>query len=147
MPEVTLMAGWGDMDFNAHMRNTAYLDKSADARMLFFAANGFTNADFRRARIGPVIMKDELEYYREVALLEQLRVGLELHGMSPDGSRFRLRNPFHKQDGTLSARVTSTGGWLDLEQRKLARPPQELLAVMRLLERTADFEELPSSLK
>jgi acyl-CoA thioester hydrolase len=25
----TLFAGWGDMDFNAHMRNTAYLDKSA----------------------------------------------------------------------------------------------------------------------
>jgi len=26
--EKTLIAGWGDMDFNAHMRNTAYLDKA-----------------------------------------------------------------------------------------------------------------------
>lgn len=27
MYEQTLHAGWGDMDFNAHMRNTAFLDK------------------------------------------------------------------------------------------------------------------------
>src|SRR6266849_9892511 len=32
-----LVAGWGDMDFNAHMRNTAYLDKSADVRMMYFS--------------------------------------------------------------------------------------------------------------
>ena len=25
-----LLAGWADMDFNSHMRNTAFLDKSAD---------------------------------------------------------------------------------------------------------------------
>ncbi len=38
----TLYAGWADMDFTAHMRNTAYLDKSADVRMMFFAENGHT---------------------------------------------------------------------------------------------------------
>ena len=40
MYEKTLIAGWGDMDFNSHMRNTAYLDKSADVRMMYFAENG-----------------------------------------------------------------------------------------------------------
>ena len=25
----TLFAGWGDMDFNSHMKNTAFLDKAA----------------------------------------------------------------------------------------------------------------------
>lgn len=33
----TLFAGWGDMDSNSHMKNTAFLDKSADVRMMFFA--------------------------------------------------------------------------------------------------------------
>ncbi len=37
----TLFAGWADMDFNSHMRNTAFLDKSADVRMMFFSENGF----------------------------------------------------------------------------------------------------------
>jgi acyl-CoA thioester hydrolase len=32
-----MIAGWGDMDFNAHMKNTAFLDKSADVRMMFFS--------------------------------------------------------------------------------------------------------------
>ena len=36
-----VLAGWGDMDFNSHMRNTAFLDKAADVRMMFFAENGF----------------------------------------------------------------------------------------------------------
>jgi hypothetical protein len=40
MFEKILFAGWGDMDFNSHMRNTAFLDKSADVRMMFFAENG-----------------------------------------------------------------------------------------------------------
>jgi len=33
MFERQMLSGWGDMDFNSHMRNTAYLDKSADVRM------------------------------------------------------------------------------------------------------------------
>jgi acyl-CoA thioester hydrolase len=29
MERMNAVAGWGDMDFNSHMRNTAYLDKVA----------------------------------------------------------------------------------------------------------------------
>lgn len=142
-----LMAGWGDMDFNAHMRNTAYLDKSADVRMMFFAEYGFPAEEFARLRIGPVVMKDEVEYFREINLLEQLDVGLTVAGMAPDGSRFKLRNECYRLDGKLAARVTSTGGWLDLAARKLTVPPDQLLAAMRALSKSEDFEELPSSLK
>ena len=55
----TFLAGWGDMDFNSHMRNTAYLDKSADTRMVFFSEHGFPMSEFVRMKIGPVIIKDE----------------------------------------------------------------------------------------
>ena len=57
MYEKKLMAGWGDMDFNSHMRNTAYLDKSADVRMMYFADCGFPMSEFMRLRLGPIIMK------------------------------------------------------------------------------------------
>ena len=46
--ERTAIAGWGDMDFNAHMRNTAFLDKAADVRMMFFAEHGFPMEEFLR---------------------------------------------------------------------------------------------------
>ena len=147
MPARTFLAGWGDMDFNSHMRNTAYLDKSADMRMLFFAEQGFSADTFAQRRFGPVVRKDEIDYYREFGLLEEVHADLSLAGLSDDGSRVRLRNQFHRADGQLAARVTSLGGWLDLNQRKLIAPPMELLAAMRTLPRTEDYQDLPSSLK
>jgi acyl-CoA thioester hydrolase len=144
MPERTLYAGWGDMDFNAHMKNTAYLDKSADARMLFFADHGFPMSEFVRLRIGPVILKDELEYFLEVGLLERLRVTTSLVGLAEDGSRFRIRNDFYRNDAKRVARVTSFGGWLDLAARRLVTPPPGLLAALRILPRADRFEVLRS---
>jgi len=147
MPEYTLLAGWADMDSNAHMRNTAYLDKAVDARMLFFTSMGFPATEFERLKIGPVVMRDEVEYFLEVRMLEELRVTLDLRGLSADGSRFRLCNEFRRRDGKLAARVTSTGGWLDLARRRLTAPPASILAALRGLPRAEAFEELPSSLK
>lgn len=135
MYEKTMIAGWGDMDFNSHMRNTAYLDKSADVRMSFFAEHGFTMDDFRRMRIGPVIRKDALEYFKEVGLLTPLRVTLTLSALSEDGGQWEMQNEFFRPDGKLAARVTSSGGWLDLGARRLVAPPPELLAALRTIPR------------
>jgi acyl-CoA thioester hydrolase len=141
-----LFASWGDMDFNSHMKNTAFLDKSADVRMMFFAENGFPMSEFSRLRLGPVLMKDEVEYRREVGLLQEITVTLALAGLSEDGSRFQLRNEIFSLDGKLCARVTSAGGWLDLTARKLVVPPDALLQAMKLLPQTSDFAVLSSSI-
>jgi acyl-CoA thioester hydrolase len=143
----TLYAGWADMDFNSHMKNTAYLDKAADVRQMFLMENGFPIEEFLRLRIGPVVMKDEVEYFKEVSLQQQITVTYAIAGHAPDGSRFRLRHEIFRPDGAMSARVTSTGGWLNLDERKLMAPPPPLLAAMNSLERTADFVVLPSSIK
>jgi acyl-CoA thioester hydrolase len=143
----TLYAGWADMDFNAHMKNTAYLDKTADVRQMFLIEHGFPVEEFLRLRIGPVVMKDEVEYFKEVRLQQQITVTYALAGHAVDGSRFLLRHEIFRPDGELSARVTSTGGWLSLAERKLIVPPPALLSVMNSLEKTSDFIVLPSSIK
>jgi acyl-CoA thioester hydrolase len=143
----TLLASWADMDFNAHMRNTAFLDKSADVRMMYFSENGFPAGEFSRLRLGPVVMKDELEYRREVNLLQEINVTLAIAGHSDDGSRFVLRNEIFSADGTLCARVTSWGGWLDRTARKLVSPPEALYNAMKFLQRTSDFVVVPSSIR
>lgn len=147
MFEAHLYAGWGDMDFNSHMRNTAFLDKSGDVRMKFFAANQFPMQEFMRRKIGPVVMKDEIEYFKEIHLLEALRVTLSLKGLASDGSRFVMCNEFWRADGKLAARVTSAGGWLDLSLRRLAAPPAALLKALHSLSQTSDFQSLPSSVR
>ena len=142
-----LYAGWADMDFNAHMKNTAYLDKAADVRQMFLIDHGFPMEEFLRLRIGPVVQKDEVEYYNEVGLQQRITVTYALAGHAPDGSRFLLRHEIFRPDGKLSARVTSAGGWLNLAERKLTAPPPALLSAMNALEKTSDFSDLPSSIK
>jgi acyl-CoA thioester hydrolase len=135
------------MDANAHMANTAYLSKCVDARMSFFKQNGFPVTEFAKRQIGPVVRRDELEYFREISLMEPITITLALDGMAPDGSRFRLVNEILTGDGKLAARVKSEGGWLDLAVRKLIVPPPDLLAALNAMPRTSDFETLPSSVK
>lgn len=145
--ERAFVAGWGDMDFNSHMRNTAYLDKAADVRMMFLAAQGIPVDELLRLRIGPVVMKDEMAYFREVRLMESLRVTYLCAGLSDDTSRFRVRNEFWRSDGQLAASLTSTGGWMNLESRKIVIPPEPMQVAVRALVRTDDFAVLPSSIK
>ncbi len=144
MYEKILIAGWGDMDYNAHMRNTAYLDKSGDVRMMYFADCGFPMTEFARLQLGPVVMKDEVQYFREFHLLDEVRVTLSMAGLSEDASRMMLRNDFYRKD-VLAARVTSTAGWFDLKNRKLICPPANLAAPLRDLTRTDDFAVLKNS--
>jgi acyl-CoA thioester hydrolase len=145
MFERRMIAGWGDMDFNSHMANTAYLNKAGDIRMMYLTEHGFPMSEFKRLNIGPVVMKDEISYFKEVLLLDQMTVTLGSAGLSQDGSRWLLRSEFFRGDGKLAARITSSGGWLDLTARKLVTPPPALLAAWQALYQTDDFVELPSS--
>jgi acyl-CoA thioester hydrolase len=133
---------WGDMDFNAHMKNTAYLDMSGDVRMMYFVEQGFSMREFERLKMGPVVMRDELEYFREMRLLESIKVNLLVAGLSNDASRFIFRNEFFREDGKIVSRVTSTGGWLGHVERRLVAPPDQLANVILKLKRSDDFREL-----
>ena len=102
MFEKVLVAGWRDMDYNSHMANTACLDRAADKQSM---------------KIGPVVMKDEMEYFREVHLLQEIRVRLSIAGLAPDGSRFILRNDFSHADGArcaAMAALTKVDGFREL---------------------------------
>jgi acyl-CoA thioester hydrolase len=137
-------AGWGTMDFNGHMGNTAYLNLAADVRMTFFAEHGFPPGEFRRLALGPVVQKDDLEYFREVGLCETVTVTYAVLAMSADGARFVIENEIWRADGQRAAKVRSMGGWLDLRARKLVAPPQALLDAFAQVPRAPDFVELPN---
>ncbi len=145
--EKTFHVGWANVDFNGHLGNTSFMDLAVDVRMFFFAENGFSVQEFQRRRFGPVILKDEIEYYKEMYLLDKIRITFQGAGLSEDVSRFKIRNEFFREDGRLAARLDTTGGWLSFESRKLIVPPLELAEAMRSLVRTDNFEVMKSSIK
>ena len=138
---------WAFLDAIGHMANTAYLDVCVDCRFAYFESQGFPPAEFFRNRVGPVVRKDEVEYFRELRMLDKFTVSLALAGVAPDASRFRLRNEIRRADGELAARITSSGGWLDLDKRRLVAPPEKLAAAVLALDRTEDFAPLESTVK
>lgn len=145
--EKTYHVSWAHLDSNGHMANTAYLDIVVDARFMYFTECGFPPSEFARLRIGPVVRRDEVDYYRELHMLQSMRVNFLLAGISDDASRFRIVNEVRRDDGELAARVTSQGGWFDLAARRLVAPPEKLADAMRGLDRTGEFEVLSSSVK
>lgn len=145
--ERTLHVAWAHLDANGHMANTAYLDVVVDVRFMYFTERGFPPSEFRRLGIGPVVRRDEVDYYRELNLMQAVRIDMQLAGIAEDASRFKLRHHIRRDDGEVAARVTSLAGIFDLKSRKLIAPPAGLAEALRALERAADFETLESSLR
>jgi acyl-CoA thioester hydrolase len=141
---VRFVVGWGDLDANQHLANRAILDRAADTRLSYFAAHGFPATRFATERIGPVIVRDELVYRKELRLLEAFTVDVRLLGLSSDGTRFELENTFRNASGEVTALVTSEGVWFDLDARRPRPPPADLDAVQRAMPRAASYRELPA---
>ncbi len=145
--EETFHVSWAHLDGNAHMANTSFMSVAIDCRFHYFASRGVRPAEFSTWRIGPVVKRDEVDYFRELQLLQPATVNLLVAGLAPDASRFRLVNEIRRPDGEIAARITSLGGWLDLAARRLVAPPEALAAALRDLDRTPDFAPLESSVR
>ncbi len=139
--------GWRDVDPNGHVANMVYLEYAVDTRIAFFASNGFPPNEFSRLGFGPVVKTDIIDYYRELKLLDEIRVTMENGGFSGDGSRFRVVNSIFRSSDEVAARVVTVGGWLSLNERKLIEPPEKMKDAWHTLPVSEDFQELPSSLR
>jgi len=141
--EQRFRVGWSDLDGNAHMGNASYLGYASDTRMHYFTQNGFSLARFASERFGPVVVRDELTYRRELRLMDEFVVDFELVGLSENGTRFKVRNTFRTPSDDVAASVASEGVWFDLERRRPRIPPLDLDKLMRALWRAGDFAEIP----
>jgi len=133
---------WADFDANRHMRHTAYNDYAAECRVRYFKASNLDVINFEKLNFGPILFKEETNFYREISLSQDVTVNIKLQGMSPKGERFKMVHQIFREDGILAAEVKIYGAWLNLETRKLMVPPKEALDSLNGLVRTSDFEEI-----
>ena len=133
---------WADFDANKHMRHTAYNDYAAECRIRFFNDNGFPIDQFENHNFGPVLFKEETNFYREIKLGESINIALFLQGMSAKGERFKMFHKIFREDGVLAAEIEIYAAWIDLKKRKLTEPPVTIVETFNSLERTENYEEI-----
>jgi acyl-CoA thioester hydrolase len=139
----TFTVRWADCDVNGHMRNTAYSEYAIDVRIGYLTEHGFGFERMVEMGFGPVILREETDFLREVRLGEDVEVDFTLLGLSPDFGRFKFAHDFTKANGKPSARIVLAGGWLDLRARRLVAAPEPLAAVLRSMPRGEAYAELP----
>jgi acyl-CoA thioester hydrolase len=138
---------WSDVDGNRHVRNTAFSEYATHTRFRLLAAHGFDAARLEALRFGPVMMREETRYRRELHLGDRVTVTVRCSGLSADASHWRVHQEVLRDDGKEAAVLTIVGGWIHLDSRKLIVPPPELAAILLALPRTRDFEELASLIR
>ena len=135
---------WGDLDANNHMANVAFLSRATDTRCEYFDRWGFPVSRFAVERIGPVVLREEIIYRKELRLQDEFTVDLRVTGISSDGIRFSLQHTFRDASGQVVAVVTSEGLWFDIDSRRPRAPPPDLDAAQRALPRADSYIELPA---
>ena len=134
---------WADCDANGHLRSTGYSDYAIEVRMAYLSEHEFGLAELRQAGIGPVILREEIDYQRECHMGEELTVTFTMLGLSPDGARFKMVQEIWKPNGKQAARLVVVGGWLDTRTRRLTVPPDPLREAFEKAPRVGPFEALP----
>lgn len=135
---------WAHLDINGHVRHTVYGEWAGEARHRALAKAGVRAGQMEELGVGPVLIREEARYLREVRAMDSVRVVTKLAGASEDDSRWRMKHEIYRGDGELAARITVEGTWLDLETRRPTVPPAELRAMSEVLERSKNFEMLSS---
>ena len=116
---MTFTIRWTDIDPNWHARHTVYSDCATQVRVSFMGEHGFPVKKWAELGIGPVVLSEQIDYFKEVTLGESMRIDLAMAGLSASRKRFRLRHQIYKEDGSIAVRINMTFGWIDLKKRKM----------------------------
>ncbi len=130
---------WAQVDVNGHMRHSAYADIAAHARVVALGKAGMDLQKFVEWHIGPVLLKEELMYHREVHLNEVLTVTCELLHTDDTALHWTIRQEIYRSDMVKAATVTVEGTWIDTQKRKKAVLPEEALALFNKIPKAPNF--------
>lgn len=133
---------WSDLDPNQHLANSAYLNFMSATRMKHMVTNGVSYADLKKWQLGPVVLREEIHYFKEVFPGKPVYVSQEVSGLSHEGTFYEIRHNFYNHKGENFARGSMTGTWIDLNTRKIAIPHTEIIEKLMTKDRSADFKIL-----
>lgn len=134
---------WADLDPNQHTRHTAYSNYATHARICFFVDHGFTVADLTALGFGPILLREQTTYWREVGAQERIQISVELERSTADYSHYTIVQHFYKSNHKKAARVVIDGAWMDMKTRKMITPPDQVIAqVLDKMPKTATYQQV-----
>jgi len=129
---------WADLDPNFHMLHSKYYDLGAFIRMCYFVENGITQEELQKNRIGPILLREECSFKKEISFGDDVEIDLEMVKARESMVRWSIRHHITR-NGELSAIIQVDGSWIDLDRRRMAIPPVSFADVLRSMPRSADF--------
>ena len=133
---------WSDLDPNFHLRHSVYYDWGAFCRVEFLNEYGLTAKVMQQLRFGPILFREECVFRKEIISGDSVTMDLNITKSRRDFSRWTIQHHIYKNGDTLAAVLTVDGAWLNVVERKLASPPEEVYKVFDLMPKAASFEWL-----
>jgi thioesterase-3 len=118
------------LDTFGHVNNAAYLQILEEARWELITANGYGLDEVQRRGIGPVVLRAQLRFRRELRNRQRIRIRSWLDSYSRKVGLFEQ----HVLDDArnLCCEAAFTIGLFDLTTRKLVSPTPEWIAALGL---------------
>jgi acyl-CoA thioester hydrolase len=138
----TLQVRWSDLDPNFHLRHSVYYDWGAMCRLDFLNKYGLTPSVMMKHQFGPIILREECIFKREIQLGDNITINLKLIKAKRDYSRWSFQHTIMKNGDTVSAILTVDGAWMDTVKRKMTAPPPDAANVFERIEQGENFEWL-----
>ena len=137
-----LQISWSDLDPNFHLRHSVYYDWGAYCRMRYLDEHGLTGDEMQRLEIGPIIFREECVFRKEIKFGDVVTIDLLITSARKDFSRWSLRHRIVKNENVLAASLSLDMAWLNLSERKLAVPGEEIYTIIDGIPKDAEFKWL-----
>jgi len=131
---------WSDLDPNFHLRHSVYYDWGAFCRVEFLNEYGLTAEVMQQLHFGPILFKEECVFRREIRMGDVVTMNLHLVRSRKDYSRWSIQHQVMKNGDTLCAVITVDGAWINVTQRKLMSPPEQVIEVFSKMPVSETFE-------
>ena len=133
---------WVDVDLNGHLQHTAYSRYATNVRVGFFKDYlGTDFMDLNQEDVGPIIIREFIEYKKEVRLSEIITIDLTIAGVTQSYSRWLIRHHIYVH-GEIACIINIEGSWLHLKRRKMVLPGDRIKNSFDKILKTEDFKVL-----
>lgn len=131
---------WNDLDANGHLGNSSYIEYMSHTRMSFFTENGFDLHFMKSYGLGPIVINEQIHYFKEYLTQDRVYVGLEVSGMTDDGQFVTIEHNFYNELGRHMAQAEMLFSFINLNTRKLGVIPEEVSSKIKNFPKSKHFK-------